>query len=430
MKITPLLALCLLAGSLSAQADTTHETAIRAGRFIDTERGVVLTDQLVVVRGERVASVSAWSGRAPAGARVIDLSKYTVSPGLIDCHTHLADNVESQDVLDPLEHSEAQMAYIGIRNARVTLMAGFTAVRDVGVYRAFTDVALRDAINDGTVLGPRMLVAGAYVTSSTGGGEVSGFAPDITLPATFRVGVANTPDEVREKVRIILHGGADFIKIIATGAVLTAGTNPGASEMSEEMMHAAVDEAAKYGTFVAAHAHGAEGIKEAVRAGVRSIEHGSLIDNEGIALMRQHGTYLVADIYDGDWIEEEGKKHGWPAEIMRKNEETTLAQRQGFKKAVAAGVKIAFGTDAGVYPYGTDAMQLPYMVRWGMTPMGAIQSATIDAARLMRWEDRVGSIAPGKYADIIAVEGDGLADLGRYMHVAFVMKGGAIVKAP
>jgi imidazolonepropionase-like amidohydrolase len=301
-------------------------------------------------------------------------------------------------------------------------------VRDVGTYRAFVDVALRDAINDGTVIGPRMAVAGAYITSSTGGGEVTGMAPDVTLPAAFRVGVANSADEVREKVRILIHGGADLIKVIATGAVLTSGTKPGAAEFTEEELHAAVDEAGKYGVFVAAHAHGAEGIKAAVRAGVRSIEHGSLIDDEGIRLLAEKGTYLVADIYNGDYIATVGRQQGWPEEILRKNDETTEAQRQAFRKAVAAGVKIAFGTDAGVYPHGDNARQLPYMVKYGMTPMQALQSATIVAAQLIGWDDRVGSIAPGKYADLVAVDGDAMASLETFQKVAFVMKNGVVYK--
>jgi imidazolonepropionase-like amidohydrolase len=422
------LSLLLLGAGHSALSDDV--IAIRAGRLVDVEAGLVRQQQVILVRAGRIEAVQEGSAPIPPGARTIDLSKDTVLPGLIDCHTHLVGEIQSSGAGAPLESSPAQDAFSGARHARETLFAGFTAVRDVGTFRAFVDVALRNAINDGTVLGPRMAVAGAYITASSGSGDITGLSPDILIPHDLRFGVANTPAEVRTKVREIMNGGADLIKVMATGAVLTRGTKPGVPELSEAEMQAAVEEAALYGARVAAHAHGAVGIKNAVRAGVASIEHGSLVDDEGIELMRKRGTYLVADIYNGDYIATEGRKQGWPEEYLRKNDETTDAQRNGFRKAVRAGVKIAFGTDAGVYPHGLNARQLPYMVRYGMSPMQAVQSATLEAARLIGWDDRIGSLSKGKWADIIAVPGDALADLSSFMEVPFVMKGGVVVKGP
>ncbi len=422
------LIICISVPAVFGQADQ-HLIVIKAGNLIDTENGKLVKDQLILIRGDKIESVLPATAKIPEEAEVIDFSGYLVSPGLIDCHTHMVD-LQFASPAGPLEKSEAEYAFEGVRNAKATLMAGFTAVRDVGTWRVFTDAALRDAINEGTVPGPRMQVAGTYVTTSSGSGDIAGIAHDIVLPPTLRFGVANSADEVRQKVRELLNGGADFIKIMATGAVLTMGTQPGVPEFSETELRAAVVEAAKYGAQVTSHAHGAEGIKNALRAGIQSIEHGSLIDDEGIAMMKKQGTYLVADIYNGDYIADIGIKQGWPAEYLRKNNETADAQRIGFRKAVAAGVKMAYGTDSGVYPHGWNAKQLPYMVKYGMTPMQAIQSATIEAARLLKWESQVGSIRPGKYADIIAVKGDQLGDLTQYEKVEFVMKGGEIYKRP
>jgi imidazolonepropionase-like amidohydrolase len=404
-------------------------TVVRAGRLVDVDE--IRRAQAIFIRGDRIDSVSPDRSDYPPEARVVDLSSACVLPGLIDCHAHLIGEVESgHGYAGLVQRTGAQEALTGVRNARQTIMAGFTSVRDVGTFRAFVDVALRDAINRGDVLGPRMLCAGAYVTCSGGGGDVTGLAPDVdaVVPRELRFGVANSVDEVRRVVRDILHGGADFIKIIATGAVLTEGTVPGAPEFSEAEIRAAVDEAALYGTFVAAHAHGAEGIKRAVRAGVRSIEHGSLMDDEAIEQMAAAGTFLVADVWFGDWIEEQGRAHGWSANVLRKNEETTDAQREGFEKCVKAGVRLAFGTDSGGYPHGMNARQFSYMVRLGMTPMDAIASATRVAAELMRWEDRLGSIAPGKLADLVAVAGDPMSDVTELERVIFVMKGGEVVR--
>jgi len=403
-------------------------TRIRAGRLVEVAAGEVLTDQLLVARGERIESVGPYDD----GPVDVDLSNHTVLPGLIDCHAHLIGEVESGHGYAALvQRTGAQEALAGVRNARDTITAGFTSVRDVGTFRAFVDVALRDAIEAGDVLGPRMLCAGAYVTSSGGGGDVTGLAPDVdaVVPRDLRFGVANSPDEVRKVVREILHGGADFIKVIATGAVLTEGTVPSAPEFSEAEIRAAVEEAALYETHVAAHAHGAEGIKRAVRAGVRSIEHGSLMDDESIALMAQHGNFLVADVWMGDWSIEQGEREGWSPEVMRKLRETTDVQREGFAKAVEAGVRIAFGTDSGTYPHGMNAKQFASMVKYGMTPVEAIRAGTVVAAELLGWSDRVGALEPGLFADLIAVEGDVMNDVELLTDVAFVMKGGRVVSA-
>jgi imidazolonepropionase-like amidohydrolase len=409
---------------------TEERVLIRAGRLIDVDREEVLDGRVIVVEGDRIADVSTDTPEESSSA-TIDLSGHTVLPGLMDVHAHMIGEMETGLGYAALVmRSAAQEAMTGVRNARATVEAGFTTVRDVGTFRAFVDCALRDAIDAGDTPGPRMMCAGAFVTVSGGGGDVTGLAPDVdaVVPVDLRFGVANSVDAVRQRVRRILGGGADFIKMIATGAVLTEGTTPGAPEFTEEEIRAAVEEAALYGTHVAAHAHGAEGIKRAVRAGVRSIEHGSLMDDEAIDLMASHGTYLVADIYDGDWIAEEGARGGWSPDVIRKNEETTDAQREGFEKAVKAGVAIAYGTDSGVYPHAWVGRQFAYMVRHGMTPMQAIRSSTVVAAELMGWRDRVGSIAPGRFADLVAVPGDPLEDIALLEDVPFVMKGGAVVK--
>lgn len=398
---------------------------VHAGRLVDPGTAQVLENRLVRIEDDKVAEVAPWRA-PPKGADVVDWSGYTVLPGLIDLHTHLADVGDSADPLLPYKTSPAATALLGAQHALITLKAGFTTVRDVGTYRAFTDVALRDAIAAGQVPGPRMLVAGAYITKPGGGGEVN--VKGMTMPEDMRFGEASNPAEAHGKAERLFAGGADFLKLIATGAVLAIGTEPGQIELDEPTIRAAVEVAKAHGSYATAHAHGAEGIKVAIRGGVRSIEHASLIDDEGIALAKAKGVWLVMDIYDGDFIADAGRKAGWPAEYLRKNDETTEAQRQGFAKAVKAGVRIGFGTDAGVYPHGLNARQFAYMVRYGMTPMQAIQSATISAAELIGWQGKVGRVAPGFFADMVAMKGDPLKDVRVLEHVSAVMKGGAVVR--
>jgi imidazolonepropionase-like amidohydrolase len=399
-------------------------------RILDTVRGASLSDRAVVVEDDRISDVVAIAD-VPEGPRVVELPGYALLPGLIDAHSHLIGlQDDGQGYASLITRSGAQEALTGVKNARDTLMAGFTTVRDIGTFRAFTDVALRDAIEAGWVEGPRMMCAGAYVTCPGGGGDLTGLAPDVdaVVPRELRFGVTTGVDQMRANVREILRYGADFIKVLATGAVLTSGTNPGLPEFTEDELRAAVEECELAGTFVAAHAHGAEGIKRAVRAGARSIEHGSLMDDEAIELMAERGTYLVADMYDGDYMLSEGPALGYTEEVLRKTRMTNDTQREGFAKCVKAGVRIANGTDSGIAPHGWNAKNLAFYVSYGLTPIQAIQSATRWAAELMRWEDRVGTVADGMLADLIAVPGDPTDDVTLLETVPFVMKGGVVVK--
>lgn len=425
------LALAAMLAATSTQAATPSQSVhVHAGKLIDPESGQVLTDRLVSVTDGRVTAIAPWSS-PPAGACVIDWSAYTVLPGLLDMHTHVSDGYgQTNDPAEPLKHSATATILKGAETARVVLHSGFTTVRDVGVYRGLSDVALRDAIEAGQVEGPRMAVAGAYITVPGGGGAVTGAAPDVGIPADFRLGEVRSVAEARDRVRYLLQQGADFIKIIGTGAVLAIGSEPGQLELTEEEMKAACDEAKAHGRYCIVHAHGAEGIKAAIRAGARSIEHASLIDDEGIALAKAKGVWLDMDIYDGDWIDEAGRREGWPAEYLRKNLETTEVQRVGFRKAVKAGVKLSYGTDAGVYPFGLGGRQFAYMVRYGMTPMQAIQSATTVSAALLNRSADVGALSPGHYGDMIAVRGDPLADIRLLEAVDGVIKGGRVIKGP
>lgn len=419
-----ILATLALALASPAMAGT---VIVHAGHLIEPETGQVLTDRMIRIEDGRVAEVGPWHG-PPARATVIDWSKLWVLPGLIDAHTHLADVLQTNDPAEPLKHSAEETALIGARNARLTLMAGFTSVHDVGSFRADANIALRDAIERGDVPGPRMSAVGGYITRPGGGGEVTGLPAGMVVPEDMRAGVASGPEEVARKVNQMIDRRADSIKLIATGAVLAEGTEPGVQELSEEEIAAAVKAAAARGTWVTAHAHGAAGIKAAIRGGVRAIEHASLIDDEGIALAKAKGVWLDMDVYNGDYIAEIGKRDHWPESVLRKNDETTEAQRQGFAKAVKAGVKLSFGTDSGVYPHGLNARQFKYMVKYGMTPMQAIQAATTVAAQMMGWQANVGSLTPGHWGDMVAAPASPLADIAVLERVAHVMKGGEVVR--
>ena len=419
-----------ICGALFLLTQNVHatETIIRAGKVIDVENAVVLVDQAIVINDGKIISVQAFDANKYTGSKIIDWTAYTVSPGFMDMHTHLAGDIQNYNVDAYLKAKPEDDVLAGVANARKTLQAGFTTVRDVGSYNSFVDVSLRDAIAKGWVVGPRMFVAGTYVTIPGGGGEVSGLVDADKIPARMREGVAKGVAEVSAKTNYILDHNVDWIKMIVTGAVLTDGTNVNESEYSEAEVRAAVDTAAKRGHFVTAHAHGAQGIKYAIRGGVRSIEHASLIDDEGIALAKQHGTYLVMDIYNGDYIDTVGRQQQWSAESLQKNLDTTDAQRQGFRKAVKAGVNLAFGTDAGVYPHGDNAKQFPYMVRYGLTSMQAMQTATINSARLLQQEKNIGSISVGKSADLTAMLCNPIEKIQCTAQVQWVMKAGEIIK--
>jgi imidazolonepropionase-like amidohydrolase len=415
-------AYCALASVAAAQV-----TAIRTGKLIDPDSGAVLTAQTILIRDGKIDAVGS-NLIIPSNAKIIDLTKMTILPGLIDCHTHLADGARDSDPIGQFKKTAAQVALESVPNARVTLESGFTTVRDVGVYRALGDIALRDAINRGDIIGPRMFVAGAYVTITGGAGAATGLAPDITLPWDMHYGEANSPWEVRQVIRKLAHDGVDHIKVLSSGAVLTHGSNPHSQEFTQEELHAAVDEAGHFGLRVEAHAHSPEGIKNAIRAGVASVEHATMIDDEGIALAKQHGTYLDMDIYDEECIQEDGKNGSMPKDFLEHDAQLGQIQRDNFRKAVAAGAKMSFGTDAGVCAYGTSGKQFAFMVKYGMTPMQAIQAATSNAADLLGHSNEIGSIKQGKYADIIAVAGDPLTDIRLLENVQFVMKEGKVYK--
>lgn len=400
---------------------------IKAGKLLDVEKGIILKNQIIHVHDERIKAIS-QDIQVPKSANVIDLSNQTVLPGLIDCHTHLVGDPHDADPVSELKKTAAQRAFESIPNAKATLLAGFTTVRDLGTYRALVDVALRDAINKSDVIGPRMYVSGGYVTITNGGGAVTGVSPDIALPWDLRFGIADSPEQVRMVVRRYYGNNVDVIKVIATGAFLAHGSDPGREDFSYEEIKAAVDEANAKGLKVAAHAHGALGIKNAILAGVSSIEHGTMLNDEDIELMKKHGTFLVADIYDDECITATTNNKE-PIDFQEKEKNYGLVQRMNFAKAVKVGVNIAFGTDASVCPHGTNARQFAYQVQYGQTPLQAIQSATINAAKLIGVDRDLGSLSINKYADIVAVKGNPLKDIHVLENVNFVMKAGKVYKS-
>ena len=422
-----ILALLLFALPLFAQtssAPASRRVIIRPGHLLDVKTGNMLTGQAIVIEGDKIVSVGPMAdAKSEAGAETIDLPNATVLPGLIDAHTHLTYDPKNLGY-EGLGISIPREALIGARNARVTLQAGFTTVRNVGA-GGYSDIALRDAINDGDVPGPRILASGPALGITGGHCDDNLLAPEYHDTA---LGVADGVDAVRHKVRENIKYGADVIKICATGGVMSKGDDPNASQYTREEMKAIVEEAHRLGRKVAAHAHGAEGVIWASDAGVDSIEHGHLMSDESIATLKKNGTYIVPTLYLMDWNRENLGKRNAPDFVVRKMKDVSAVGQNNLKKAFAAGLKVAFGTDAAVYPHGLNAHEFAVYVRLGMTPLQAIQTATINASDLLGWANKIGTLEPGKFADIIAVDGDPLKDVTTLQEVKFVMKGGEVVK--
>jgi imidazolonepropionase-like amidohydrolase len=423
-------ALQLLLQSAFAQSTASSTSsrvvkAIIAGRLIDPLDGKVLEHVTILIDHDTIIAVGK-DLHVPDSAQTIDLSAYTVLPGLIDCHTHLTGQPSGDYYADIFRKTPVDNAVIAPTYALRTLKAGFTSCRDVGA-PGLVDVALRNAINRGDIPGPRMFVATLFIGSTGSHGDLNGFSPYLawTDGPKELTGVANGVDGVRQQVRFNVKYGADVIKFGASAGVLTEEESVGAPQYTQEEMNAIVDEAHLWGRKACAHAHGTVAIKMAVRAGVSSVEHGSMLDDEAIRMMKEKGTYLVADIYNDDYILSEYARLGFPQKIIDKERQVGRTQRESFHKAVQAGVKIAFGTDAGVYPHGWNARQFYYMVKFGLTPMQAIQAATSNAADLIG-NTKIGSIRSGGFADIIAVKEDPLKDIKALEKIDFVMKGGEL----
>jgi imidazolonepropionase-like amidohydrolase len=423
LRIVAAVAVLLLCGAAGATAQAPHHLAVHAGHLLDVKSGKTLNDQTLVVEdGKIVSSGASAEAKIPNDAVRIELPNATVLPGLIDTHTHLT--MDPKFGYETLALSTSRQALTGAKNARLTLLAGFTTVRNVGA-KEFSDVALRDAINAGDVPGPRMLVSGPPL-SITGG-----HCDNNMLPFEYHAtsdGVADGIAAVQHKVRENIKYGADLIKVCATGGVLSLGDNPQHSQFTLEEMKAIVADAHRLGRKVAAHAHGAEGIRWAAEAGVDSVEHGSYIDDAGIAAMKEHGTYLVPTLYLGDWMIDNAGLTRLPAPLLAKAKEVIPAARKNIAHAFAAGVKVALGTDAAVYPHGLNAHEFETMVKLGLTPLQSIQAGTVNAADLLGWSGKVGTLEPGAWADIVAVDGDPLKDITTLQRMKFVMKGGEVVK--
>jgi imidazolonepropionase-like amidohydrolase len=398
-------------------------TAIKCAHLVDVVAGRVVDNATVLVEGDLIKAVGSGVS-IPADATVIDLGNAWVLPGLIDCHTHITSQMSNyyEDIFRKSPIDEAVYAHV---YARRTLDSGFTTCRNVGA-NEFIDVALKKAIDTGKIPGPHLFVSGHILSATGGHGDLNGFSP--YLHFTSADGVVDGVDEIRKKIRWNIKYGADLIKFTATAGVLSEEEAVGAPQFSAEEMKAMVDEAAMWGRKVAAHAHGAEGIKRAVRAGVASIEHGSILDDEAIALMKEHGTYLVPTVYVGYAVEEHGPEWKLPEKLLAKAKVINGEKLQWLRKAIAAGVKIAYGTDAGVFPHGKNGKDFKYLVQAGMSPMQAIQSATVEAANLIGHPEKIGAIDPGKSADLIAVNSDPLKDIAVLEKVAFVMKSGVVYR--